>query len=266
MKNILVLVHDDSGQEARVQAALDIARAVNGHLTCLDVAVMPVYASDVIGATAILAADERRAAAGNRARLEPRIVAEELPFDWIEQSGYLGQTVMNAVGLADIIVLNRDLDDDTGSPDMYELVGDLLIRAGRPIVAVPRDSRGFDVHGHVLIAWDGSPQADAALRAATPLLSFAAAVTLIEIDDGSLRLPATDAAAYLSRHGIHAAVRQERATFDLPSTIILDRIDEEKPAYLVMGGFGHSRFVEAALGGVTKRMLHECTIPIFLAH
>lgn len=265
MKNILVLVHDDHGQEARVQAALDIVRAVNGHLICLAVAVMPVYAGDVVGVTAVLAADERRAEASNRARLEPRIRAEDVPFDWIEQTGYLGQTVLNAVGLADVIVLNRDLED-TSSPDMYELVGDLLIRAGRPIVAVPRGARGFNAYGHVLIAWDGSPQADAALRAAVPLLSFASTVTLLEIDDGSLRLPAIEAATYLSRHGIHAAVRQERATFDLPSTIILDMIDEKKPAYLVMGGFGHSRFVEAALGGVTKRLLHECTIPIFLAH
>ncbi|GAA0316505.1 universal stress protein [Sphingomonas oligophenolica] len=265
MKNILVLVHDDPGQEARIQAALDITRALDGHLTCLDIAVMSVFAGDVIGAAAILAADERRAEVSNRARLEPRIQAEDVPFDWIEQCGYLEQTVLDAAGLADVIVLNRDLDD-TSSPDMYGLVGEVLIRAGRPIVAVPRDTRGFDVYGHALIAWDGSPQVDAALRAATPLLRLAATVTLLEIDDGSLRLPATEAATYLSRHGIHAAVRQERATFDLPSTIILDTIDEKKPAYLVMGGFGHSRFAEAALGGVTKRMLHECTIPIFLAH
>lgn len=265
MKNILVLVHDDPGQEARVQAALDITRAIGGHLTCLDVAVTPVIAGDAIGVTAMLVAEEHRAETRNRAHLQPRIQAEDVPFDWIEHSGYLGPTVLDAAGLADVIVLNRDLDDRS-SPDMYGLVGDVLIRAGRPIVAVPRDTRGFDAYGHALVAWDGSPQADAALRAATPLLRLAATVTLLEIDDGSLRLPATEAATYLSRHGIHAAVRQERATFDLPSTIILDTIDEKKPAYLVMGGFGHSRFAEAALGGVTKRMLHECTIPIFLAH
>ena len=41
MKNILLLVHDDPGQEARVQAALDLTRALDGHLTCLDVAAMP---------------------------------------------------------------------------------------------------------------------------------------------------------------------------------------------------------------------------------
>ena len=42
MKNILLLVHDDAGQEARFQAALDIGRAVEGHLSCLDVTVIPM--------------------------------------------------------------------------------------------------------------------------------------------------------------------------------------------------------------------------------
>jgi hypothetical protein len=35
MKNVLLLVHDDLGQEARLQAALDIVRAIGGHLHCL---------------------------------------------------------------------------------------------------------------------------------------------------------------------------------------------------------------------------------------
>jgi hypothetical protein len=38
MKNILLLVHDDVGQEARLQVALDVTRALTGHLESLDVA------------------------------------------------------------------------------------------------------------------------------------------------------------------------------------------------------------------------------------
>ena len=49
MKNILLLVHDDHGQEARLQAALDITRAVEGHLTCIDVTPYPLIAGDGFG-------------------------------------------------------------------------------------------------------------------------------------------------------------------------------------------------------------------------
>ena len=41
MKSVLLLVHQDSGQEARVQAALDLTSALSGHLACLDVTPLP---------------------------------------------------------------------------------------------------------------------------------------------------------------------------------------------------------------------------------
>ena len=45
MKTILVLLHDDGGQEARLQVALDLSRALDGHLICLDVTQLPIMAS-----------------------------------------------------------------------------------------------------------------------------------------------------------------------------------------------------------------------------
>ena len=49
MKNVLLLIHDDAGQEARLQAALDVTRALEGHLTCLDVAIVPpVMGIDIV--------------------------------------------------------------------------------------------------------------------------------------------------------------------------------------------------------------------------
>src|SRR3546814_13462010 len=48
VKNILLLVHHDAGQEARLQAALDITRAVGGHLACIDVTPFPVVAGNAV--------------------------------------------------------------------------------------------------------------------------------------------------------------------------------------------------------------------------
>ena len=75
MKTILLLVHEDEGQEARLQSALDVARVVDGHLKCLDVAVIPVFVGDFYSGAgeAMLLADERRNEADNRARIEARL-------------------------------------------------------------------------------------------------------------------------------------------------------------------------------------------------
>jgi nucleotide-binding universal stress UspA family protein len=267
MKNILVLMHDDPGQEARLCVALDLARTLGGHLTCLDVVEMPpaiVTGMDDFHATAMVLDCEQEREKANRRWCEPRLREAKVDYEWLETTGYLGPSVRDAAALADLIVLNRELDG--GHPDMREIAGEVLIGAGRPIVAVPEQVREFGAHGHALIAWDGSKRAEAALRAAVPLLQHATAITLIEVEDGSIATPAREAVSYLARHGLTAAVRRESAAFDIPSTVILDAIDTLGAAYLVMGGFGHSRFIEAALGGVTKRMLAECPVPLFLMH
>ena len=266
MKNILVLIHDDAGQEARFQAALDLARAVDGHLTCLDVAIVPVVVADYaeIGGSAMLIADEKAHEAENRSRIDARLKVEGVPYDWIDASGFVSPSVRDAAKLADVIVLNRDIEH--AYPDMEEIVGEVLIKSGRPVLAVPADAKGFDAYGPAIIAWDGSTEAEKALRAAVPLLQLAGSVVIVEVDDGSIQWPANAAAAYLSRHNIKSEVQTVRHAIDIPSTVVLDEIEARKAAYLVMGGFGHSRFVEATLGGFTRRMLHESPVPLFLVH
>lgn len=266
MKNILVLMHDDAGQEARFQAALDLTRALDGHLTCLDVAITPAGVNDyaTLGGSALLMADEQANESKNRAHMDVRLQTEGLPYDWVDAVGFVGPSVRDTATLADLIVLNRDIEHIY--PDMAEIAGEVLIKSGRPIVAVPAETRGFDAFGAALVAWDGSAEAERALRAAVPLLKLAKSVTIIEVDDGSIQWPANGAAVYLSRHNIDATVQKMSDIVDIPSTVLLEQIESHKAAYLVMGGFGHSRFVEAALGGVTRRMLHESPVPLFLAH
>lgn len=267
MKNVLVLIHDDVGQEARFQAALDLTRALNGHLTCIDVAAAPVFADDYASTagSALLMADEQQREEANKTHMLERLQGEDVPYDWRDESGFLSETMRASVGLADLVVLNRKLDT-IDYPDMRVLVGEMVIKAGTPIVAVPEEGRGFDVYGHALIAWDGSREAVAALRAATPLLAKASAVTIVEVEDGSVKTPAEDAAEYLSRHDIKPVIKRVTNAIDWPGIVILDTIRETHAAYLVMGGFGHRRFVEAAFGGVSTRMLKECPVPLFLAH
>lgn len=265
MKTILLLVHEDEGQEARLQAALDVTRVIDGHLKCLDVAVMPVFVGDFYSGAgeAMLLADERRNEAENRARIEERLAHEGIPWDWTDTTGAIAPALEEAALLADLIVVNRALDFPI--PDMRGVAGDLLVRSGKPILAVPQESRGFDPCGHVLICWDGSPCATAAMRAAVPLLKLARTVTLFEIGEDGVSSSAEDAAEYLSRYDIHAVIERRRAAA-AKAPIILDQIRQERADYVVMGGFSHLRLQEALFGGVTRTMLGKCPVPIFMAH
>lgn len=267
MKNILLLIHDDSGQEARLQAALDVTRAVNGHLHCLDVSVIvPMIGANVgISGGAMLIELEKENEADNRARTYPRLEKEDVSWSWTDTTDYIEPALEAASGLADLIVVNRALDAFP-LPDMRTLAAGLVVKSGKPILAVPEAATGFNAGGNALVAWDGSREASAALSAAVPLLQLAGSVTIVEIEDGSVKTGAEEAASYLSRHGIHASIVRTPSAGDDAATLLLAKANSEKFDYLVMGGFGHSPFVEALFGGVTRRLLAESPIPLLVAH
>jgi nucleotide-binding universal stress UspA family protein len=267
LKNILLLVHDDAGQEARFQAALDITRALDGHLSCLDVAQVQVLAGDYSGgiAIAMLMADEREREAANCVKLEARLGHEDVQWDWTESSGGLAECVTRAAGLADLIVVNRKLDVFP-EPDMRGVTASIAVRSGTPVVAVPDDVRSLDVAGRALIAWDGSDPVMATMRACVPLLKLAEAVHLFTIDDGGEGVPAEEAAAYLSRHDIHATIRRVSGTRRHADELIAEECSAWRASYCLMGAFSRSRLVEALFGGVTRKMLSSSKLPLILGH
>lgn len=267
MKNILVLIHDDAGQEARFQAALDVTRALNGHLTCLDVVPLPlmVGAAFDAGAGAILLAEERSCESANRGRLEARLMHEGVSWDWIDTIGDYAVCLEHSADMADLIVINRQIDGAWG-PDMYGLAGELLIRSGRPVLAVPGTCHAFAACGHALVAWDGSAAAAAALRAAIPLLKLAAAVDIAEIRPVAETGLSFEPANYLARHGVKSELLDLPCKSRSPAEILHKMAGSGRYDCVVMGGFGHRQFLEALFGGVTRQMLRHSAIPLFLAH
>jgi nucleotide-binding universal stress UspA family protein len=267
MKNILMLVHDDAGQEARLQAALDVARAVGGHLKCLDVTPVTVIPGDAYGAegSVMMLEYESQQESANKKRLQQRLAVEDVPWDWQDMTGVMDDCIEACATLADLVVLNRQLDEYP-IPDMRHIVTRLVEKAGLLVLAVPADAKGFNAAGSALVAWDGSAEAAAALAAAVPLLKLAGSVTILEVDDGSIKAPAEEAAAYLSRHEIGTKIVRADRDGNVASCVMLAAAKSGDYDYLVMGGFGHRSLVEAILGGVTRRMLTKSPIPVLLAH
>ena len=267
MKNVLLLVHDDAGQEARLQAALDLTRALDGHLTCLNVAAMPVVSGELYAFTveSTLLVDERDRQAENRKALEPRLAREDVTWDWVDVTGDYAFQIKEAAKTADIIVLNRKLDS-TAYPDMRAITSEVVIGSGKTVVAVPEEARGFDVSSRALIAWDGSDEAMKAVQAAVPLLALASGVTIVEVTTATVELPAEEAASYLSRHGIEARIVRQKPGVLYVTDALLAEAKHSGAGYIVMGGFGHSRLLEAMFGGVSREMLTDSPMPIVMTH
>lgn len=268
MKNILLLIHDDAGQEARLQAGLDLARALRGHLRCLDLVLNPSKMSDYFGDTTayvLLLEEARERGAVNRSRTMSRLAKEDVAWSMESMSGEPVDCVASICGLCDVVVVSSRIADPAAR-DMVALAHDVVMKCGKPVLAVPESCRAVDTTGTALVAWDGSAPAAEALAAAVPLLKLASQVRILSVDTRGGAADCLEAATYLSKHDVHADVSMIKAPGTSPSDAILDTCSEWDAALCVMGAYGHARLREALFGGVTRRMLAEAPIPLLLAH
>ncbi len=269
MKTILVAIDADEGQEARLQAAFDVARACSGHVVCVQVTPYAVYAVGDTGlgafpmASLVEAIDSERQR--QRSEIEARLQAEGVAWEWLARDGDLVDTLTILSRLADIVVMNSGPFAVETSVKIG-LTGDVAMAALTPVLAVPPQSRGFAVSGPAVAAWDGSPEAALALRTALPLLRLASEVHLLTVAENNPDLSGRDAAAYLARHGVAAEVIEREAGGETIEMVIRGVLSEVGATWLVQGAYGHSRLRQTLFGGVTKGLLGDAPVPMLIAH
>lgn len=265
MKSILMLAHDDAGQEARLQAALDMARAFDAHLTCLDLARPPVWVSDYVttaGAMIAYAEEEAREQL-NVDRLKERLAGEDVAWDVRAAAGDAAPALIAQAAFADAVVVDCAAEGRITDPRSVAAATAAGVRG--LVVAVPATLTRFDLFAPAMIAWDGSAPAAAAIRRAVPLLARADGVTLVIVGEEDARgYPAESAARYLSRHGIHAEIRRVApAAFGIDASL-RDTARALGAGQLVMGVYGHSPLAQAIFGGTSRRMLASSEVPLLL--
>ena len=269
MKTILLPIEADEGQEARLQAAFDIARACSGHVIAVQVTPFAAYAVGDTGmgafpVTSLIEAIEA-ARASERSTIEARLTAEGVSWEWLARDGDLVDTLAVFARLADVIVMNSGPFSAAAGLKL-SVTGDVAMAAPAPVLAVPPALAGLDVKGPALVAWDGSQEAALALRAALPLLRLASSVSLLTVEEKNPDLGGRDAAAWLSRHGITATVIERGDGGESIESVIRAVLSETGATLLVQGAYGHSRLRQTIFGGVTKGLLTDAPVALLIAH
>ena len=271
LKSILLHVNLDDGQNSRLEAALDLVRIHEGHLTCLQATPFYSYgfAADAYAGTYGFPQlyDEIRAQElGEQERIEQRLRREGLSWDWIHADGSAAHLLVEQAKLADLIVVSRPVGGEPTLPRPLPLAADVAIHSRAPVLAVPVESRNFDCAGPAAIAWNGSLEAAHALRLALPMIRCSSAVHLLTVSEGDRQFPATDASSYLARHGVPSELHEIAGHASEVAGLLAERAAELGASYLVMGAYGHSRLREKLLGGVTRELLLNSPVPLVLAH
>lgn len=181
---------------------------------------------------------------------------------WVEPARALAE----AARAADLIVVAHSAD----RTDVYTEVdvGQLIMKAGRPVLICPTDQNHLG-DGPVLVAWKDSREARRAIADALPLLQRSRDVLVVECSQDSetsaIVARLEDVAAALGRHGVMARTAVLDQT-GKASDVILERAAMLGAVLIVAGAYGHTRLGEWAFGGVTRDLLEQNRFFVLLSH
>ncbi len=190
---------------------------------------------------------------------------------WLENEGADGVAAFCRQALyADLLVLGQHDAASTSSAASAPtgFVESVLIASGKPALILPL-ARGHEGAGQdVLIGWNATPQAACAVSAALPWLHGARSVHVLEAIDEVAQAGAgeLDIAQYLQFHGITPVRHHHRAAPADAGRALLSVAHEVAADLLVMGCYGRGRTRERVLGGASRTVLQEMTLPVLMAH
>ena len=279
-RSILTMGLRSSGFAPALQVASWLAQAGDGHLDVLalglDVA-MPGYVG-YGGSMAILAVamdDAREAVAVAEAELRVLLARESPTLRWsveaeVAAEGALHDLVAHHARYSDLVVLPKPYGAGRGSADQA-MVEAVLFGGHCPVLLLPEAFPADRAIGiRPVIAWNGSDAALAAVRRALPFLKSAKIVNVVVIDPSAQGPERSDPGGMLcrmlARHGVSAEVSVLARSAPRISDVLHSHLRDRDGDLLVMGAYGHSRLREAIFGGVTRDMLEQAAVPVFLAH
>jgi len=275
-KDILVHMASPVESSPALAAAVALAHRHDAHVTGLHVYEL---ASELMGITGYMDAgtierilqEAEQAALAEAARVKPvfekTLRREAIPGEWRQVEGNIGAVLEQHARYADLTIFARTAADDFEA-DMAEAV---LFGSGRPVLVMPPVlSRPFSPD-HVIIGWNGQREAARAVADALPFLCHAKAVQVLTIateaeETEASELDAEDLSRHLARHGVNVSAKTVTARGAAPEDLLLNAASDAGADLLVVGGYGHGRFREFVLGGVTRSLMRHATLPVMLSH
>lgn len=277
-KNLLVYLDQSRANTGRIAAATAIARAHDAHLSGVALAVEPTLPNYIWGQLP----SEFREARQEEARRTAEDSAQGFR-DTCQREGVKGEArvvpcqdlqAADVLSLharhTDLVVFSQpDPEDNLALEQRY--VEDVVFASGRPVLLVPYIGAGNSIGRRVVIAWDGGREATRAVNDALSFLQNADQVTVMVIDPESRpavhgQEPGADIGLHLARHGVKVEVVRAQSDGIGIANLLLSRLSDRDADLLVMGGYGHSRLREMALGGVTRAILESMTVPVLMSH
>jgi len=276
-KTLLVHVDDSERCVHRIEAASRIAREFGGRLIGVYLVPTPELTPSVSALLPESIVNQRLAESGEaQQRAEERFRAAATgtglaSIEWRAPAGDPAQALVAHTRGADLAVIGQPDPGDADGPFAMELANAAVLASGRPVLVIPYIGTQGPIGETAIIALDRSRESARAVADALPLLARARKVVVLAITAAAEETlgdtqARTQVVAHLRGHGIDAEVHH----LDPPDIgigeLLLSQAADFGADLIVMGAYGHARFQELVLGGVTRTMLEAMTVPVLMCH
>ena len=270
---VMVSLALDESNEARLEAAGQIAERFDSGIVGIAAAQFspPLYFTS--GEQAQNLIDQ------GQALIKKRMSELEVQFreatknrakhvEWRCAIDFPARYILQEARCADIIVSGGQ-SNALSDPFALASPKDLVMQAGRPLFIAPDNVSWLDLRS-VLVAWKDTPEARRAIAYSLPMLRKAKEVNVAEIVEADDSRSAAvsrvrDVVTWLSRHGVSASEVVPEQSGDAIAQ--LDAIAANVGAGVVVAGaYGHSRFRELILGGMTQHLMTQSSRCVLLSH
>ncbi len=276
LRDIIVPIDRTESCKGRVDAALNLARAHGAHVTGIAVIYkpyIPPHAEVEISAEIIALREQglREAAEEAGAAFQARLDESGCSGQWRIVEGDPLEVLAEQARYGDLLVLSQNKSAGDILPGGHEMPDRVILSAGRPVLVVPYIYAGAPIGKRAMIAWDAGRMAARAVHDALPILAKAENVTIMVANpkpgkEGHGDLPGADLAAHLARHGVKATADHTISNDLEIGELLLSRAADDQADMIVLGAYGHARWRELVLGGVTAHLLEHMTVPVLMSH
>ncbi|WP_416066523.1 universal stress protein [Rhizobium sp. ZK1] len=262
--------------EQDLKSATSFCATYGAHLTALAVSIGATPSFGEYNAISTAWLDERQREidelASTAAKIKETLSTSGLSFevqDLYTEFAWADQDVAQRALYADIVLLGSDAAEDA---DLRKRIFDgALFQAPTPIL-INRGRHAITTSPRaVVLAWDSSNEAARAARQSLDFLERAEIVHVTMVDPLARmgvngEEPGADIAAFLARHGVKVQIDRLSSEGKNADEIITRHAVDMGANLIVMGAYNHPRWQQSLFGGVTRRMIEDCKLPLFLVH
>ncbi len=276
-KSMLTILTQPDGAEAILDACVTVAQRFDAHLDVLCLGIDHTQTGFYYaGASAVIFQETLARAEADAKALEDRARSrlDRETIRWatdtaVAQMGSIATLVAMRARFCDLVVLPKPYGGEDAT-DAEAVVEAALFDGMAPVMIVPETGVTAEHGRRVVVAWNQSTESLVAIRRALPILQQAETVNIAIIDPPRQGLERSDPGGqlgqWLARHGVRCEVSVLARTESRISDILGRHARDIDADMLVMGAYGHSRLRQAILGGATRNMLENTTLPVLMAH